>query len=136
MDRLVDAFLSFQLSDDGKDPPAAADVAADETTGGRIEFVDIFCELVLFFNPFIPSQYFFTDRRKGTFTTCPPHIYPNEALIQLGFIGCSPLFPTVAISLRTLACFRQAHRACPRFSIQAQCKMLCHMHNVLLSLNF
>ncbi|KAI6029697.1 hypothetical protein BKA83DRAFT_4462130 [Pisolithus microcarpus] len=44
--------------------------------------------------------------------------------------GCSPVYPTVAFSLRTLAVFRQVCRACPRFSIHAQCKMLCHLHNM------
>ncbi|KAG2136551.1 uncharacterized protein EDB93DRAFT_1091557 [Suillus bovinus] len=43
--------------------------------------------------------------------------------------GCSPLFPTVTISIRTLAVYRQVHRTCPQFSIQAQCKALCHLHN-------
>ncbi|OAX32642.1 hypothetical protein K503DRAFT_852090 [Rhizopogon vinicolor AM-OR11-026] len=57
-------------------------------------------------------------------------MYPNETLIYNGYLGCAPLFPTVAISIRTLAAYRQAHRVCPRFSIQAQCKMLCHLHNM------
>ncbi|KAG2151064.1 uncharacterized protein EDB93DRAFT_1240135 [Suillus bovinus] len=56
-------------------------------------------------------------------------LYPNETLIHHGYLGCSPLFPTVAISIRTLAVYRQVHRTCPRFSIQAQCKALCHLHN-------
>ncbi|KAH7917324.1 hypothetical protein BV22DRAFT_1108590 [Leucogyrophana mollusca] len=51
-----------------------------------------------------------------------------QTLIHHGYLGCVPLFPTVAISIRTLAAYRQAHRTCPRFSIQAQCKVLCHMH--------
>ena len=38
--------------------------------------------------------------------------------------------PTLAISIRTLDAFRQFHRVCPRFSIQAQCKSLCHLHHV------
>ncbi|KAG0706446.1 hypothetical protein DFH29DRAFT_872226 [Suillus ampliporus] len=44
--------------------------------------------------------------------------------------GCSPLYPTVAISLQTLAAYRQSHRTCPHFSVQAQCKTLCHLHNI------
>ncbi|EGN91566.1 hypothetical protein SERLA73DRAFT_157513 [Serpula lacrymans var. lacrymans S7.3] len=43
--------------------------------------------------------------------------------------GCSPLYPNVAISICTLAAYRQTHRACPRFTIQAQCKAMCHLHN-------
>ncbi|KAG1743589.1 uncharacterized protein EDB91DRAFT_1051106, partial [Suillus paluster] len=60
----------------------------------------------------------------------PSHIYPNETLIYHGYLGCSPLYLTVAISLRTLAAYHQSHRTCPRFSIQAQCKTLCHLHNI------
>ncbi|KAG2114526.1 hypothetical protein DEU56DRAFT_933756 [Suillus clintonianus] len=51
-------------------------------------------------------------------------------LIYHGYLGCSPLHPTVAISLRTLAAYRQSHRTCPRFSVQAQCKALCHLHDI------
>ncbi|EGO04498.1 hypothetical protein SERLA73DRAFT_148981 [Serpula lacrymans var. lacrymans S7.3] len=42
---------------------------------------------------------------------------------------CSPLYPNVAISICTLAAYQQTHRACPRFTIQAQCKAMCHLHN-------
>ncbi|KAI5994436.1 hypothetical protein EDD15DRAFT_2387767 [Pisolithus albus] len=59
----------------------------------------------------------------------PHHIFPNENLIYHGYLGCSPVYPTVAISLHTLAIFRQACCACPRFSIHVQCKTLCHLHN-------
>ncbi|KAG1839898.1 hypothetical protein DFJ58DRAFT_718476 [Suillus subalutaceus] len=58
------------------------------------------------------------------------HRYPNETLIYHGYLGCSPLYPSVAISIRTLATYRQYHQTCPQFSIQAQCKALCHLHNV------
>ncbi|KAG1750862.1 hypothetical protein EDB19DRAFT_1893370 [Suillus lakei] len=52
-------------------------------------------------------------------------------LIYNGFLGCSPLYPNIAIALRTLAAYRQAHRSCPRFSLQAHCKMLCYLHDML-----
>ncbi|KAG2744795.1 hypothetical protein P692DRAFT_20743079 [Suillus brevipes Sb2] len=60
----------------------------------------------------------------------PSHRYPNETLIYHGYIGCSPLYPTAAISLRTLSAYRQIHRTCPRFSIQAQVKTLCFIHDI------
>ncbi|KAI5997581.1 hypothetical protein EDD15DRAFT_2162612 [Pisolithus albus] len=50
-------------------------------------------------------------------------------LIYHGYIGCSPVLPTVSVSLRTLASYHQIHRICPRFGIQAQCKLLCHLHD-------
>ncbi|KAG1899504.1 uncharacterized protein F5891DRAFT_953753 [Suillus fuscotomentosus] len=60
--------------------------------------------------------------------------YPNDRafkLIHHGYIGCAPLlYPcTAAISLCTLAAYRQMHRSCPRFSIQVQVKSLCFLHN-------
>ncbi|KAH7904674.1 hypothetical protein BJ138DRAFT_884863 [Hygrophoropsis aurantiaca] len=70
------------------------------------------------------------SRNTTSLSTRSSHVYPNETLIYHGYLGSSPLYPTVAISIRTLAAYRQAHRTCPRFSIQAQCKALCHMHNV------
>jgi CxC1 like cysteine cluster associated with KDZ transposases len=60
--------------------------------------------------------------------------YANKTLLRDGYLGSSPLQPTVAFSVRTLAAYRQAHRTCPRFSIEAQCRMLSHLHNVGSSL--
>ena len=57
-------------------------------------------------------------------------IYPNETLLRNGYLGCSPLTPTVAISLRSLRAYRQTHRTCPRYSVDALAKTLCHLHNV------
>ncbi|KAG1731985.1 uncharacterized protein EDB91DRAFT_1058319 [Suillus paluster] len=74
-------------------------------------------------------------RRRATLRLRPSHIYPNETLIHHGYLGCSPLYPTVAISLRTLTAYRQSHRTCPRFSVQAQCKTLCHLHNIHLEIH-
>ncbi|KAG1828058.1 hypothetical protein DFJ58DRAFT_672380 [Suillus subalutaceus] len=60
----------------------------------------------------------------------PSHQYPNETLIYYGYIGCSPMYPAVAISLRMLAAYHQSHRTCPHFSIQVQCKTLCFLHDI------
>jgi len=98
-------------------------------TVGGIELIDIFSKSYHCIQVCI-SLTFCTARRKATLIARLHHIFPNENLIYHGYLGCSPVYPTVAISLHTLAAFRQAHRACPRFSIQAQCKALCHLHNV------
>ncbi|KAF8331610.1 hypothetical protein F5887DRAFT_1063993 [Amanita rubescens] len=47
-----------------------------------------------------------------------------------GYLGCSPLHPTVCLSLPTLSAYRAIHRACPRYSLQAFSKTLCHLHNI------
>ncbi|KAH7918190.1 hypothetical protein BV22DRAFT_1024983 [Leucogyrophana mollusca] len=71
------------------------------------------------------------SRQRTSLPTCPGHTYPNETIIYHGYLGSSPLHLTVAISIRMLATYRQIHRTCPRFSIQAQCKALCHLHKML-----
>ena len=70
------------------------------------------------------------DRHESTFPNLPSDAYANETLLRHGYLGSSPLQPTAAFSVRTLAAYRQAHRTCPRFSIEAQCKMLSYLHNV------
>ncbi|KAG1896067.1 uncharacterized protein F5891DRAFT_1130419 [Suillus fuscotomentosus] len=69
-------------------------------------------------------------RRCSHLRPLPSHQYPNETLIYYGYIGCAPMYPSVAISLRTLAAYRQSHRTCPQFSIKSQCKTLCYLHDI------
>ncbi len=54
----------------------------------------------------------------------------NVTLVRHGLLGCSPENPSVAITFRTLRCFRQCHRVCPRLSRQAFIRALCHLHDV------
>ncbi|KAI6130600.1 hypothetical protein EV401DRAFT_2066179 [Pisolithus croceorrhizus] len=118
MPNLVDAYLDFcsRNPDDGfsAEEPIEDLAPTDHPpcTVSGIELVDIFA------------------RRKATLIARPQHIFPNENLIYHRYLGCSPVYPAVAFSLRTLSVFQQARRACPRFSIHAQCKMLCYLHNV------
>ncbi|OAX31129.1 hypothetical protein K503DRAFT_704195 [Rhizopogon vinicolor AM-OR11-026] len=85
---------------------------ADNLILQNIELVDIF------------------SRKCASPQPLPSHKFLNESLIYHGYLGCSPLHPTVAISLHTFATYRQSHRTCPQFSIQAQCKTLCHLHDI------
>ncbi|KAF8130815.1 hypothetical protein EV363DRAFT_221781 [Boletus edulis] len=116
MPRLVDAYLEYRSRDSGDGFPPLDDaeppLLPSSGTINNIELVDLFV------------------RRNATLYAQAHHRFPNENLIYHGYIGCSPVFPTLAISIRTLSAFRQAHRTCPRFNIQAQCKALCHLHNV------
>ena len=59
-----------------------------------------------------------------------PVDHPNVTLLRNGFLGSSPTHPTVAIHISVLDCYRQLHRECPRLSVQAQVKALCHLHSV------
>ncbi|KAG2054422.1 hypothetical protein BDR06DRAFT_884160, partial [Suillus hirtellus] len=60
----------------------------------------------------------------------PSHQYPNKTLIYHGYIRCALMYPSVAISLHTLAAYCQSHQMCPWFSIQSQCKTLCYLHDI------
>ncbi|KAI6022393.1 hypothetical protein PISMIDRAFT_115201, partial [Pisolithus microcarpus 441] len=119
MPRLVKAYLDFHScsSDNGfsvEEHPEAFVMPENRSPDiiTEIELVDIF------------------SRRKASLMARPHHTFPNENLIYHGYLGCSPVYLTVAISLRTLTIFRQVCHACPCFSIHAQCKTLCHLHNV------
>ncbi|KAI9449024.1 hypothetical protein HD554DRAFT_2044479 [Boletus coccyginus] len=117
MSCLVSAYLDYRLRNSGdgfpsSEVPAVSPEADEEALGYPpgtvvdVELIDIFSQV-------------HTTRRKATLIARRGHIYPNENLVYHGYIGCSPIRPSLAISLRTLAAFRQAHRTCPRFSIQA-----------------
>ncbi|KAI6029498.1 hypothetical protein BKA83DRAFT_4489460 [Pisolithus microcarpus] len=112
MDRLVDAYLDYSSRDTGDGLLVTRELEDRTQCLTDIELVDLFgwCLAML------PHK--------------SHHLYPNEVLIYHGYIGCSPLLPTVAVSLHMLATYRQIHRICPRFSIQAHCKLLCHLHSM------
>ncbi|KAG1793277.1 uncharacterized protein HD556DRAFT_1238113 [Suillus plorans] len=96
LDRLVNAYLDYRSCDRGDGLPCIpeANVAIDGSNGNLltdINLVDIFGHQRMSFQP--PTS----------------HHYPNEMLIYHGYLGCSPLYPTVAISIRTLASYHQYH---------------------------
>jgi hypothetical protein len=65
---------------------------------------------------------------------CPNNMqYTNESLLRSGFVGATPLYPNVAVSIRTLEDHWQTHCVCPCLSIQAMVHKLYHLHNVCFS---
>ncbi|KAJ7433566.1 hypothetical protein FB451DRAFT_1419631 [Mycena latifolia] len=52
----------------------------------------------------------------------------NETLIHHGYLGSSPDQPQLAFPLRLFEVYRQLHRVCPRFSMDALSKTLTHLH--------
>ncbi|KAF9490629.1 hypothetical protein BDN71DRAFT_1511118 [Pleurotus eryngii] len=52
------------------------------------------------------------------------------ALVQNGYLGASPLVPTLAISLKTLELYRHLRLRKPSFSYEAFMKVLCDLYNV------
>ncbi|KAL0564802.1 hypothetical protein V5O48_017232 [Marasmius crinis-equi] len=53
----------------------------------------------------------------------------NETLVYHGLLGGSPDFPGVAFHLRMFEVYRQIHRACPSFSINALARTLQNIHS-------
>ncbi|KAJ7717204.1 hypothetical protein B0H16DRAFT_1666805 [Mycena metata] len=53
----------------------------------------------------------------------------NSALILHGYIGSGPDQPALAFPIRLLEIYRQLHRVCPRFSLDALSKTLTHLHH-------
>ncbi|KAG1745370.1 uncharacterized protein EDB91DRAFT_1080299 [Suillus paluster] len=60
-----------------------------------------------------------------------PNELANVSLLKSGYLGCSPLQPTLAISLGCLELYHQIHRRKPSFSVQGMVKVLCSLHNSL-----
>ncbi|KAJ7867216.1 hypothetical protein B0H14DRAFT_2347032 [Mycena olivaceomarginata] len=53
----------------------------------------------------------------------------NESLVRHGYIGASPDRVSIAFPLRTLEIYRQVHRVCPRYSLDALSKTLMNIHH-------
>lgn len=64
------------------------------------------------------------------FSHAPDAQYTNETLVRYGYLGASPENPTLAFSLEFLEVYRQLRRVCPRFSLDALARALCHIHRV------
>ncbi|KAF7334099.1 hypothetical protein MVEN_02315700 [Mycena venus] len=54
----------------------------------------------------------------------------NETLIRHGYLGASPDRVSLAFPIHLLEIFRQIHRVCPRYSMDAFSKTLTNLHNV------
>lgn len=54
----------------------------------------------------------------------------NVSLIRIGFLGCSPIDPSFALSLDTLEFYHRLRRRHPRLGVQAMTRALCDVHEV------
>jgi CxC1 like cysteine cluster associated with KDZ transposases len=71
-----------------------------------------------------------TDRVHFCKITYQCNEHANVTLIWAGFLGCSPVNPSVAISLECLELYHQIRRRQSSFILQAMAKVLCVLHNV------
>ncbi|KAF8185649.1 hypothetical protein BJ912DRAFT_797325, partial [Pholiota molesta] len=51
-------------------------------------------------------------------------------LMRNGFLGATPDRPALAISIELLEIYRQLRRVCPRLSLDALARALCHLHHL------
>lgn len=86
-------------------------------------------------DPLRPSS--FTIDVYDIFTTVPTASIPleaadspAEALVQSGYLGATPIYPSVAISLTTLELLRCIRLYKASFSIEAYAKLVCYYYGV------
>ncbi|KAJ7717534.1 hypothetical protein DFH07DRAFT_973557 [Mycena maculata] len=70
----------------------------------------------------------FDEHGDHLFSYTPSSRTPNAALIRHGYIGSAPEQPGFAFPIRLFEIYRQLHRVCPRFSLDALSKALTHLH--------
>lgn len=126
-DELVASYLVYQEQGGISAEPGPPMVPIDSEMFD-MDVVDTFCTYLHF--SCVQILTVTIDRKQYMFLRLPNDLYTNTMLLRYGYLGSSPLHPTIAISILTLAEYRQTHRVCPRFSIQAQVRKLCHLHNV------
>jgi len=134
LDKLVYAYLAYRKHDSGDGLPKELEPSDNSSPPPFIvEVLDSHCSYLSFFW-LITNTNNFTARTYLKFHPLYDKSIPNEMLIHHGYLGCALLQPSLAISIWSLEVYHQFHQTCPRFSIEAQCKTLCHMHNVHLLL--
>ncbi|KAH7918250.1 hypothetical protein BV22DRAFT_1024902 [Leucogyrophana mollusca] len=67
---------------------------------------------------------------KVSLTILPTDDFIASALIRQGVIPCSPISPSVGITINVLEFYRVAHQRSPHYSIQAFVKTICNLHGV------
>ncbi|KAJ7108827.1 hypothetical protein C8R44DRAFT_636250 [Mycena epipterygia] len=72
----------------------------------------------------------FTESGPRLFAHTPDVQKVNETLLRQGYIGGSPMKPTIAFSIQTFEIYRQIHRVCPRYTIDSLAKSLAYLHKV------
>ncbi|KAJ7823309.1 hypothetical protein B0H14DRAFT_3146083 [Mycena olivaceomarginata] len=71
-----------------------------------------------------------SEKGLKTFSHPPGSSRVNTALIKHGYIGASPEQPVLAFPLHLFEVYRQQHRVCPQYSMEALARTLQHLHLV------
>ncbi|KAJ8462038.1 hypothetical protein ONZ51_g11155 [Trametes cubensis] len=78
----------------------------------------------------------FTSTSTAQFVPSLPLEVATVMLARHGYLTCSPIQPTLALSFDVLEAYHQLHGTCLRLSIQALCQGLCRLHQVLYRCHF
>ncbi len=106
--KLIEAYLKFREDGDAAAPPDADEMEAEET----ISILDLYT---------LDTATTFAIRKGQR---------KAEALMAAGYICNAPLFPSLAISVKTLELFRTIRLFKASFSTEAFTKLLCHHYFV------
>ncbi|KAH9885089.1 hypothetical protein C8Q73DRAFT_749296 [Cubamyces lactineus] len=106
--QLVDAYLAWRYSSTAVPPPDQT----DDNYAFTIDTIDI---------------YAMTSSLSVSRTA---NQSASEALVRHGFVGNSPVNPSVAISLKTLELLRCLKLVKPSFSVEAFAKLVCLMYSI------
>ena len=106
-----DILPSTMSSEDGSPDPQHPDVSP-VTSAVKIDVIDIYSGATSAEIPVAGDQTF------------------AEVLVAAGYLGTTPIYPSLAISLRTLELLRVIRLFKASFSIEAFTKMICYMYYV------
>lgn len=73
--------------------------------------------------------------RKVPLTILSTDKFVTSALVRQGVIPCSPIMPTVGISMDVLELYRVTHLRSPHMSVQAFVKTLCDLQTVSVQID-
>ena len=97
----------------------------------QIDVVSFSCEC--WHRVLVSLTQFYTDFGPHEFKEIDGASHSNETLVRQGFLGASPEKPSLAFSIELLEIYQQLRRVCPRFSLDALARALCHIHRVRIS---
>ena len=135
MDAMVDAYMQWSARQGQKAFPRwempFASSEPESQSEAHIRVIDLFgmSPLLVSLRPYSPPV-IFVDTAICTVPVASGDKFVSCALLQLGLVPCTPVRPTVAISIRTLEFFRVSSLYAPHFTLHAFGKVLCYSHIV------
>lgn len=128
MSELTDAYLLFESGDAEPSVNSPGEDLQDTAISQfNVLTIETACKYRL--GVFNFTQCLFPARRVQTFQQRQGEL-ANTSLLRFGFLGCSPVTPSIAISLTTLKLYYRLRRRHPRLSIQSMVKSLCDLQDV------